>query len=216
MESEIAVYLLAQKLGVPCCPAYRVDRDTMFSAFEYDYSKEYIVHFRSLFDGPRSDNEYRNLLAVRPRYGDEIERMILFDFITRQDDRHTSNIAIKISGGDAPSSCTAQPSANRTRESFYALYDNGRSLFYEDSEETVQQAVENPAAYATSFGYSGTYWDYVQEIAARRGGIKCLLNLEITEREISEILREADFSGYRLNGAAQWIIKAIDMIKALQ
>ena len=35
----------------------------------------------------------------------------LLDFITRQDDRHLSNIAIKISGGN---------------ESFYALYDRTR------------------------------------------------------------------------------------------
>jgi hypothetical protein len=46
-------------------------------------------------------------------------------------------------------------------ESFYALYDNGRSLFYEDTEEMVKQAVSDLETYATSFGYSGTYWDYV-------------------------------------------------------
>ena len=75
--------------------------------------------------------------------------MILLDFIIRQDDRHLSNFAIKISGA----------------ESFYPLYDNGRSLFYEDTEEMVSQAVSDPVMYATTFGYSGTYWDYVCEIA---------------------------------------------------
>jgi hypothetical protein len=35
---------------------------------------------------------------VRPQYQDDIALMILFDFITRQDDRHLSNIAIKIGG----------------------------------------------------------------------------------------------------------------------
>jgi len=44
VESEVAVYLLAQKLGVLCCPAYRVDKNTVFSAFLYDFSREYIVH----------------------------------------------------------------------------------------------------------------------------------------------------------------------------
>ncbi len=215
VESEIAVYLLAQKLGVPCCPAYRTDQDTMFSVFMYDFSTEYIVHFRRLFDGPRSDNEYRNLLAVRPQYRDEIERMILLDFITRQDDRHLSNIAIKLSGGVAPASRLEKPSAVHGGESFYALYDNGRSLFYEDTEETVHKAVQDPSAYATSFGYSGTYWDYVREIAVRRNDIKSLVNLEITEREIYEILTEAGFGGYRLDGAAQWIMRTIEIIKAL-
>ena len=87
----------------------------MFSSFAYNVSAEYLVHFRRLFAGARSDNEYQNLISVRPQYKDDIARMMLLDFITRQDDRHLSNIAIKISGAG---------------ESFYPLYDNGRSLFY--------------------------------------------------------------------------------------
>jgi excisionase family DNA binding protein len=200
VESEVAVYLLAQKLGVPCCPAYRVDKETVFSAFLYDFSQEYIVHFRRLFDGPRSDNEYQNLLAVRPQYKDDIARMILLDLITRQDDRHLSNIAIKMSGNG---------------ESFYPLYDNGRSLFYEDTEEMVRKAVADPAGYATGFGYAGTYWDYVQEIAAERGDLGRLLNLNINKSDVTDILKAAGFAGYRLDGAREWVVKAVEMIRAI-
>jgi len=200
VESEVAVYLLAQKLGVSCCPAYRIDRNTVFSAFLYDFSKEYIVHFRRLFDGARSDNEYQNLISVRPQYKDDIAKMIILDFITRQDDRHLSNIAIKMSG---------------QRESFYPLYDNGRSLFYEDTEEMVSQAVADPEKYATSFGYSGTYWDYVREIAWERDGLDGLINLNISKEDIEDILREAGFSGYRFDGALEWIMKTLQMIREL-
>ena len=200
VESEVAVYLLAQKLGVPCCPAYRIDKETVFSAFLYDFSKEYIVHFRRLFDGSRSDNEYRNLISVRTQYKNDIARMILLDFITRQDDRHLSNIAIKMS---------------RASETFYPLYDNGRSLFYEDTEEMVAQAVADPANYASSFGYSGTYWDYVREIA-EEVDVKALINLDVTESEIRDVLTQAGFVGYRLSGATQWIVKSIRMIKELE
>jgi hypothetical protein len=200
VESEIAVYMLAEKLGVHCCPAYRVDKNTMFSAFLYDFSKEYIVHFRRLFDGARSDNEYQNLISVRPQYRDEISRMILLDFITRQDDRHLSNIAIKITSNG---------------ESFYPLYDNGRSLFYEDTEEIVNQAVKDPATYATSFGYSGTYWDYVQEIIKDCPDAKTLINLEISKDEVADILRKAGFVSYRFDGALEWIVKTIEMIEAV-
>jgi hypothetical protein len=200
VESEVAVYLLAQKLSVPCCPAYRIDKDTVFSAFLYDFSKEYIVHFRRLFEGTRSENEYQNLISVRPHYKDDIVRMILLDFITRQDDRHLSNIAIKMSGKS---------------EAFYPLYDNGRSLFYEDTEEMVAQAVANPVNYATSFGYSGTYYDYVCEIAKERGGFKGLVNLDITKEDISEILKESGFKGYRFDGALKWILKTIQIIQEL-
>ena len=200
VESEVAVYLLAQKLDVPCCPAYRVGKDTVFSAFLYDFSKEYIVHFRRLFEGSRSDNEYQNLVSVRPQYKDDIARMILLDFITRQDDRHLSNIAIKMSGGCG---------------SFYPLYDNGRSLFYEDTEEMVERAVADPALYATTFGYSGTYWDYVREIAGERGGLQGLINLDVNQDEIESILNEAGFKGYRTNGAAEWIARTMNLVKEL-
>ena len=200
VESEVAVYLLAQKLDVCCCPAVRTDKDTAFSAFLYDFSKEYIVHFRRLFEGARSDNEYQNLIAVRPQYKDDIARMILLDFITRQDDRHLSNIAIKM---------TAKG------ESFYPLFDNGRSLFYEDTEEMVRQAVNDPAKYATNFGYSGTYWDYIKEIANERDDIKTLINLDISKYEVADILHISGFVGYRFDGALEWMMNAIDMIKAL-
>jgi len=198
VESEIAVYLLGKKLGVPVCPAIRADNDSVFSAFLFDFSKEYIVHFRRFFDGLRSDNEYKNLIEVRPQYRDDIARMILLDFITRQDDRHLSNIAVKISGNN---------------ESFYALYDNGRSLFYEDTEETVKYAVNDPAKYATAFGYSGTYWDYVQEIAKERNGLNNLLNFNISKDDVKTVLVEAGFVGYRLDGALEWILKTIDMVR---
>ncbi|MDR1013790.1 MAG: helix-turn-helix domain-containing protein, partial [Coriobacteriales bacterium] len=200
VESEVAVCLLAQRLGVPCCPAFRVGEDTVFSAFLYDFSKEHVVHFRRLFDGARSDNEYRNLVSVRPQYREEIARMILLDFITRQDDRHLSNIAIKMTDEG---------------ESFYPLYDNGRSLFYEDTEEMVSRAVADPEAYATSFGFSGTYWDYAREIARERDGLEGLLDLDVSSGEVAAILKEAGFAGYRFDGALTWIMRTIDMLKRL-
>ena len=200
VESEVAVYHLAKALGVPCCPAHRVDKDNIFSAFLYDFSKEYVVHFRRLFDGARGNNEYQNLLMVRPNFRDSYAKMILLDFITRQDDRHLSNFAIKISNGG---------------ESFYPLYDNGRSLFYEDTEEMVVEAVSDPGVYATTFGHSGTYWDYVLEIAEDRGDIKDLINLNIDEAKVHEILKEAGFVKYRLFGATAWIMKAMQMLKGL-
>ena len=197
VESEVAVYLLAQKLGIPCCPAYRVDKDTVFSVFLFDFSNEYIVHFRRLFDGARSDNEYQNLIAVRPQYRDDIARMVLLDFVTRQDDRHLSNIAIKM---------------NKDSEFFYPLYDNGRSLFYEDTEETARCAVDSPETYSTTFGYSGTYWDYVREIADEHGGISGLLDFNLGEDDVAAILRGAGFMGYRFDAALAWIMKTTAML----
>lgn len=200
VESEVAVYKLACKLGIPCCPAYFFDENTMFSEFVYDFADEYIVHFRRLFDGVRSENEYQNLIEVREQYKNNIIQMLILDFITRQDDRHLSNIAIKM---------------NRYGESFYPLYDNGRSLFYEDTEELVNKACENVELYTTSFGYSGTYYDYLKDIANEGIKLSSLVNLDITEQEIEQILLESNFKGYRLHGAKKWIQKTIDIVKNL-
>jgi hypothetical protein len=194
------VSLLAKKLGVPCCPVYRSDKDTVFSAFLYDFSKEYIVHFRHLFNGSRSDNEYTNLLAVRPQYKKEIIQMMLLDFITREDDRHLSNMAVKISG---------------TKESFYPLYDNGRSLFYEDTEETVSEAIKDVKKYSTTFGPSDSYWDHISDIARSGETPGSVINTNIYKDEIAAILKEAQFSDYRFDGALEWISITIAVIKEL-
>ena len=126
--------------------------------------------------------------------------MILLDFITRQDDRHLSNVAVKISNGS---------------ESFYPLYDNGRSLFYEDTEHFVADAINDPENYATTFGYAGTYWDFVKEITEEGNDIKSLVNLNITKDEVVEILQTAGLVGYRFDGALVWVMKAIQMVKLL-
>lgn len=201
VESEIAVFLLAQEMGVPCCPAQRFDADSVFSQFQYDFTTEYLVHLRRLFSGPRGENELENLLAVRLAFADDFYRMVVLDFVTRQDDRHLSNMALKI---------TAQG------ESFYPLYDNGRSLFYEDTEETVRRAAEDPAAFATTFGTSGTYWNHVQDIAARGVDLGNLVNLNINERTVEALLREAGFKTYRLPGAREWILRTLEMVRNLQ
>lgn len=198
VESEIAVYKLSQKLGIPCCPVYRFDKNTVFSEFLYDFSNEYIVHFRRLFDGARSENEYQNLINVRPQYKEDIIKMLVLDFITRQDDRHLSNIAVKVSNNV---------------ESFYPLYDNGRSLFYEDTEETVNNACNNIEMYSTNFGYSGTYYDYITDIANEGVSFKNLVNLDIIDSEIEEILVSSGFTSYRLEGAKKWIRNCIEFLK---
>ncbi|MFA7206999.1 MAG: hypothetical protein WC102_11800, partial [Saccharofermentanales bacterium] len=62
-------------------------------------------------------------------------------------------------------------------------------------EEMVAQAVADPENYATSFGYSGTYYDYVCKISEERGGLKGLIDLDITKDEIADILEKSGFNG---------------------
>ncbi len=200
VESEIAVYLLAREMGIACCPARRFDRDSVFSQFCYDFTSEYMVHFRRLFDGARGANEMDNLLSVRPGYADDFYRMLMLDFVTRQDDRHLSNMAIKVTAGG---------------EEFYPLYDNGRSLFYEDTEDFAFTAAGDPAAYATTFGYEGTYWDHLLDAASRGVRLADLACLDIPESTVLKILDEAGITGYRRAAASQWIRTCLEMIKGI-
>ena len=200
VESEIAVYLLAREMGIPCCPARRFDQDSVFSQFCYDFTSEYLVHFRRLFDGPRGTNEMDNLLSVRPSYANDFYRMLILDFVTRQDDRHLSNMAIKV---------TAQG------EEFYPLYDNGRSLFCEDTEQFATAAASDPATYATTFGYEGTYWDHLQDAAIRGVILTDLARLDIPQGTVLDILDEAGIRGYRREAAAKWVCASLDMIREI-
>jgi hypothetical protein len=79
----------------------------------------------------------------------------------------------------------------------------------------VAQAVADPINYATTFGYSGTYYDYVQEIAAERGGLNGLINLNITKDEVADILKAAEFKDYRFDGALEWIVKTLEIVRKL-
>jgi hypothetical protein len=47
----------------------------------------------------------------------------------------------------------------------------------------------------------------------QRGSVADFIHLEITEKEIADILKEAGFVGYRYDGALKWIVKCIEMIK---
>jgi hypothetical protein len=198
VESEVAVAALAGRLGVPCCPARRVGPDEVFSEFRYDFSREFIVHFRRLFSGPRGDDEYQNLVGLRPQYKDDFVRMIALDYVTRQDDRHLSNMAVKYHG---------------SQESFYPLFDNGRSLFYEDRPDLVARAVADPPLFCTTFGPVGTYHDAL--VAIRQDtDVTALLDLNVTTHEIHALLEEAGFEGYRLDGATEWIDRTLEWLRS--
>ena len=225
-ESELAVWQIARRMGVPCCPVFRIDQDTVFSQFEYNFASEFIVHMRRLIDGSagtylegsagagrfrdtylegsagsgRFRDTYLALLSARPEYQADIVRMIALDFVTRQDDRHLSNIAVKI--GPAG-------------ESFYPLYDNGRSLFYEDTEETAARACLDPILFSTTFGPSGSYWDYVKEISESGIVFGRLMKLDLPDNEIRGILEESGFRSYRLEAGCRWISEALKMLREL-
>ena len=204
VESEVAVYKLANRIGVPCCRAVKVDDDTVFSEFQYNFAQEQIVHFRRLFEGDtqRGGNELMNLIGKRPQYKNDFYKMIFLDFLTLQDDRHLSNLAMKVN-------------LKTKQESFYPLYDNGRSLFYQDTAETIAKAADNPIDYCTTFGNEGSYYDYVCDILSEDINNVKLVDLSVSEDEIYDILKESGFKNERLFGSVTWIKNSMECITIL-
>lgn len=204
-ESEVAVYELGKLLGVKVCPAWFVTDESIFSEFIYDFSVEFLVHVRHYFRGnERTGDYYLDLINRFPKLKKDIDKMCILDFTTRQDDRHFSNIAIK----------NKFDVGNRVKLSMYPLYDNGRSLFYEDSEKTVETCIKDIINNCTSFGEIGTYYDAVEQIS-KTVKIGKLVNLDITEKQIREVLIKSGFKGYRLEGSLKWITEALNILRKL-
>jgi hypothetical protein len=198
-ESEVAVYKLGVLLDVDVCPAWFVDSDTIFSQFQYNYD-EYLVHARHFFKPHElSGDRYEVLIEKFPEFKREIAKMCLLDFITRQDDRHLSNFAVLL-GSDG--------------ERFYHLYDNGRSLFFEDRKEFVADCCSDVVGFSTSFGEIGTYYDAVKRIN-KDFEIGNLINLNVNENDIEQALMESGFEDYRLDGAFEWICKTMDICRRI-
>ena len=163
VESEIACFEFAKLFGIRCCPVYRTGKDVIFSQFCYDFNKEYLVHARRFFiDRQRSGELYNDFCGIFPEFTDDVNKMCVFDLLMYQDDRHLSNFAVKFNDAGT--------------RAFYDLYDNGRSLFYDIGEQTVQNACGNIEQYATSFGEIGTYYDVVMQIKEKYD-IASIINL---------------------------------------
>ncbi|WP_312099395.1 hypothetical protein [Niallia sp.] len=203
VECEVAVYFLARALGVPCCPAWLVETpkgDECFSQFEYNFSSQYIVHLRRLFkEGEQAGEIYTTLINKLPEFAKEISQMVLLDFVSRQTDRHMSNVALLVTG---------------ERVTFYPLYDNGRSLFFEDKGDLISRAVKDIQGYSESFGEIGTYHDAVLEVS-KRYKISELVNLDVTEHSIWSYYAKAKLKNVRLRGAHEWTTKCLKFLKTL-
>lgn len=215
VESEIAVYMLAKLMGVNCCPAFPVTislkrnadaimSNAVFSEFVYDWNSEYIVHGRGFFTEEDRDkydgNEYKMFSDKFYTMKRDFAKMILLDFVTRQTDRHSSNYALKVTSEGVMT--------------FYPLYDNGRSLFYEDREEFIKEAVKDIEGYSESFGRVGTYFDAVHDVA-KTYTLSSLVNLNISREEIFEIYKLSGLTDCRLEGAVEWTVNALAYLQKL-
>jgi len=203
VESEVAVYRLFREWGIPCCHAVQIDKDKVFSQFSYRFGIEYLVHFRTLLamtQIPKGYSLLNQIMAVRPEFFASYVQMLVGDFLTRQEDRHTSNFAIVAYNG---------------KEHFYPLYDNGRSLFYESTIQDIEDAVGDIEKYSAFFGQSDTYYKAIIEIAKERPDVLSRVITGIKLDRIGEILDNSFISGYRKNGVVEWMRKGLIFLNSL-
>ncbi len=95
------------------------------------------------------------------------------------------------------------------------MYDNGRSLFYQDTEEMIEKACQNPAEYCTTFGTECSYYDHITDILLAEPGAIGLIDLSVTEEELYVIMQEGGFKGKKLDRAVKWVSNGIRCIQDL-
>ena len=196
-ESEVICYRLAQIFNINCCPVEQVDKDWTFSKYLYDFNKDMFRHIRLDMTNYTGDL-FNDLLRSYSDLKTSIYQMVLFDFVTRQDDRHRSNMAVIYT--------------EESKRYLYPLYDNGRSLFFEDTEAFIKEATENIELYATSFGEVGTYYDCVKEIPHPTQYI----NTNVTEPQIRACFEGLELPEYKVNGCVKWIMGCLNIINTIE
>lgn len=170
--NEVVCYELGKLFGVRACEAsfetYN-DDDYVISIYAYNYEKENIHTCLSVFG---TDNFHKrfNMRNLEKMYGrevvDDFNRMVIFDLLVRQTDRHIGNFAFY-------------------KDRLYPLYDNGRCLFWDKKNlKTIDDLVTT--FHMNQHGYG---WAYVDGVL---GPYECkrLINPNVKYLEIENILKK--------------------------
>ena len=98
-------------------------------------------------------------------------------------------------------------------ESFYPLYDNGRSLFYNETSETMDFIVKDKIKNAPSFGFIGTYYDQILELISNNDiPLDNIININLTKNDIHVILKESGIKGEHLYYCLEWAYNTYNII----
>jgi len=185
-KNEVLVYRIAKKMGVSCCKAEILDEETVFSKYEFDLNKNYLVAARYVLNGENIDcDSYESLIfgKLKP-FSDDVNKMIILDFLTLQEDRHLSNWAFCFNG----------------ETTMYPLFDNGRCLFYESDEKLARKILDNPKEGAASVGLVGNYYDLVQ-IMKKHFDIRGLVNLNF---DVGDCFDGLEYADWKVQAIKQW------------
>lgn len=170
--NEVVCYHLGKLFGVSICEAsfevYNNDRNWVLSVYEYDYKSEAILRCKDIF-GTTDFHKRFSIKALEAMFGKQVvldfNRMVVFDLLTHQVDRHIGNFAF-------------------FKDRMYPLYDNGRSLFW-DIENLNEIPIEDVVNtfHTNEHGYGWSYLDSIVGMDECRNLIK-----RVTKEEIYNVL----------------------------
>ena len=171
--NEVMSYELGKLFDVPVCEAsfetYKRNNHYVISIYEYNYETEKIESGKTKFgtDNFHSRFTIKNIEKfIGPEAVIGFNKMVLFDLITNQTDRHISNFAF-------------------FKGKLYPLYDNGRCLFW---NEPNLEDIKNEDLFSTFFtNEHGFGWSYVDGVL---GVAECrkLLNCNVLYSDIENIV----------------------------
>lgn len=193
--NEILCFYLGKLFGVNVCEASQViydgENDWVIQIYQYEYGSNQVIQCKNAF-GIDNFNKQFNIKAIRNRFGDvavdDFNRMIIFDTITRQTDRHIRNFQFY-------------------KDRMYPLYDNGRCLFWDKQRLSEISNIDLISQFYTNeHGYG---WNYLD---GNLGPMKCrrLINQKVTYNQVlqvvskfytferAEILQKYIYRAYRL------------------
>lgn len=194
--NEVVCWELGKLFSVNVCEAsfevYKGDTNWVISIYEYIFNKEKIDRAKTVF-GTQNFKKRFTIQNIKRLYGDKavdsFNKMVLFDLLTHQTDRYINNFAFY-------------------KNDLYALYDNGRCLFWDvENLQEIQSEDIVSTFYTNEHGYG---WSYVDGLL---GQIECrrLLNQSVKYEEILNILKKY-YAVKRANILANYIYKVYKIL----
>ncbi|MBR1453926.1 MAG: hypothetical protein IJ593_04710 [Lachnospiraceae bacterium] len=151
--NEILCYELGKLLNVDVCEAskevYNHSNGWIISLFNYDWINDKLETGESLFGNGRQFIKSFNIKNLASRVSDDAVvsfiKMVIFDTITLQEDRHINNFGF-------------------IGNKMYSLFDNGRCLMWDQSDEYIIEQLRNGLISLTITNEHGYGFSYLDDI----------------------------------------------------
>lgn len=208
--SECIAYEIGKLMDINVIPSFCSDVDLkgsdnhMEQTITVSYTKNFLNKgevFYSIYNLDALDNSYNGLTYEYIDYVDEINKMIIFDFVINNRDRHLNNFGFILD----------EDSLDIKR--FNPLFDNGNSLLSDLSEyELIEYSGTDIDKYSDCKPFINNHFKQL-ELVNRLPNI----NLNFDRKEIEKIVNNfsTDITRRRVTAIVNLIIRRINYVKRL-